>query len=166
MITQQELIAIGTLRRPHGKQGEIQCQMSNELWDEAEATFLILRLDHLFVPFRVLDWRGKGTDTIIFQLQGIDSETAATRLVGAPAYMLRRDVQGDEESMMTWQDLVGYKVIEQEQGSLGRVQSIDESTINTLMELEDGRLLPIHEDFIVHIDDEQRTITLHLPFAL
>ena len=166
MIEQNELIRIGTMRRPHGKSGELQCQMDNDYWDEAEADFLILLLDGIFVPFRVEDWRGKGADSLIFRLKGVDTEAKALRLVNAEAYMLRRDLNEETEEMMTWQDLVGFEVLNSEETVQGRVAAVDESTINTLLELEDGRLLPVHEDLIIEIDEPQKRIILDLPEGL
>ena len=166
MIEQSELIRIGTMRRPHGKSGELQCQMDNAYWDEADADFLILLLDGIFVPFRVEDWRGKGADSLIFRLKGVDSEVKALRLVNAEAYMLRRDLAEEAEEMMTWQDLTGYEVQNGERVVLGRVAAVDESTINTLLELEDGRLLPVHEDLIIEIDEPHKRIILDLPEGL
>ena len=77
MITSSETIAIGTITRTHGRQGELQCLMSNTCWEDADPEFLILRIDNILVPFRVTDWRGKGADSIIFQLAGIDNEEKA-----------------------------------------------------------------------------------------
>lgn len=166
MIEQSELIHIGTIRRPHGKSGELQCQMDNAFWDEAESDFLILLLDGIFVPFRVEDWRGKGADSLIFRLKGVDTEVKALRLVNAEAYMLRRDLAEEAEEMMTWQDLTGYEVLNSEHVVQGKVAAVDETTINTLLELEDGRLLPVHEDLIIEIDEPQKRIILDLPEGL
>lgn len=166
MIEQNELIRIGTMRRPHGKSGELQCQMDNAYWDEADAEFLILLLDGIFVPFHVEDWRGKGADSLIFRLKEVDSEVKALRLVNAETYMLRRDLTEEAEEMMTWQDLTGYEVQNGEHVVLGRVAAVDESTINTLLELEDGRLLPVHEDLIIEIDEPNKRIILDLPEGL
>ena len=166
MIEQNELVRIGTMRRPHGKSGELQCQMDNAYWDEADADFLILLLDGIFVPFRVEDWRGKGADSLIFRLKGVDTEAKALRLVNAEAYMLRRDLDEEAEEMMTWQDLKGYEVLNEAHEMQGRVAAVDESTINTLLELEDGRLLPVHEDLIIEIDEPQKRIILDLPEGL
>lgn len=167
MITAEQVIQIGTLRRPHGKVGEVQCQMDNEHWDNSEqAEFLILKIDNIFVPFRVLEWRGKGAETLIFRLAGIDSEERAARLTGTEAYMLREDMSEEDEEALTWQQLVGYHVIDTDQGALGEVDYVDESTINTLITLSDGRLIPIHEDFIVDIDEQHQTLTIRLPFIL
>ena len=166
MIEQSELIRIGTMRRPHGKSGELQCQMENDYWDEADADFLILLLDGIFVPFRVEDWRGKGADSLIFRLKGVDTEVKALRLMNAEAYMLRRDLAEEAEEMMTWQDLTGYEVLNSEHVVQGKVAAVDESTINTLLELEDGRLLPVHEDLIIEIDEPHKRIILNLPEGL
>ena len=166
MIQANELIRIGTMRRPHGKSGELQCQMDNAYWDEADADFLILLLDGIFVPFRVEDWRGKGAESLIFRLKGVDTEAKALRLMNAEAYMLRRDLNEEAEEMMTWQDLTGYEVLNEAHEVQGRAAAVDETTINTLLELEDGRLLPVHEDLIIEIDEPQKRIILDLPEGL
>ena len=46
------------------------------------------------------------------------------------------------------------------------IDYIDESTINTLATLDDGRLVPLHEDFIIEIDEENRILRVHFPFAI
>ena len=164
MITNEQVISIGRLTRTHGKRGELQCLMSNEYWDNADATFLILKLDNILVPFRVLDWRGKGSDSLIFQLDHIEDEQQAQRLVGTEAFMLLSDMNQEDEVMPTWQSLVGYCVVDTDQGELGIVDQVDETTINTLITLSDGRLIPIHEDFIVDINAEDKQLTICLPF--
>ena len=164
MITNEQVISIGRLTRTHGKRGELQCLMSNEYWDNADATFLILKLDNILVPFRVLDWRGKGSDSLIFQLDHIEDEQQAQRLVGTEAFMLLSDMNQEDEVMPTWQSLLGYRVVDTDQGDLGIVNQVDETTINTLITLNDGRLIPIHEDFIIDINSEDKQLTICLPF--
>ena len=166
MITNEQVISIGRLTRTHGKRGELQCLMSNEYWDNADATFLILKLDNILVPFRVLDWRGKGSDNLIFQLEHIYNEQEAQKLVGTEAFMLLTDMNQEDEIMPTWQSLVGYSVVDTDQVELGTVEEVDETTINTLITLNDGRLIPIHEDFIIDINSEDKRLTICLPFIL
>lgn len=166
MILTTEILRIGTLCRPHGTKGEIQCQMENMYWDEAEAEFLIVETDGILVPFRVDDWRRKGAETLLFQLSGVDNEKKAVRLCGSTAYMLRRDLSGDAEIQPTWQELVGYIIEDESRGRVGIVRAVDESTVNTLLETEDGRLFPIHQDLIRHIDAANRTLHVCLPKGL
>ena len=164
MITNEQVISIGRITRTHGKRGEIQCLTSNEYWDNADATFLILSINNILVPFRVLDWRGKGSDSLIFQLDHITDELEAQQLIGHHAYMLKSDISEEDEILPTWQSLLGYQVIDTDQGNLGTITDVDETTINTLITLNNNQLIPLHEDFIIDIQQDQQQITICLPF--
>ena len=106
--------------------------------------FVFVKREGLFVPFR--------------------AEQIA-ELVGEEGFVLRSDVQEDGDGSLTWQDLVGF-TIEDNGKAVGVIAEIDESTINTLATLEDGQMLPLHEDFIVEIDEEARILRVQLPFEL
>lgn len=164
MITTEQVISIGHITRTHGKRGEIQCLTANDYWDNAEATFLILSIDNILVPFRVLNWRGKGSDSLIFQLDHINDEQSAQQLIGCQAYMLASDLSEEDELLPTWQSLTGYRVLDTDQGELGTIIHVDESTINTLITLDNDQLIPLHEDFIIDIDQENKLLTICLPF--
>ena len=164
MITNEQVISIGKITRTHGKRGEIQCLTSNEYWENADANFLILSIDNILVPFRVLDWRGKGSDSLIIQLDRFTDEQMAQQLVGCQAYMLASDLSEEDELMPTWQSLTGYNVLDTDQGELGTIIHVDETTINTLVNLENDQLIPLHEDFIINIEPEKKLLTVCLPF--
>ena len=164
MITKEQVISIGRITRTHGKRGEIQCLTTNEYWENTDATFLVLSINNILVPFRVLDWRGKGSDSLIFQLDRITDEQSAQPLIGCQAYMLTTDLSEDEELMPTWQSLTGYRVLDTDQGELGTIIHVDETTINTLVTLDNDLLIPLHEDFIIDINQENKIITICLPF--
>lgn len=164
MITTEQVISIGRITRTHGKRGEIQCLTANEYWDNAEATFLILSIENILVPFRVLNWRGKGSDSLIFQLDHINNEQSAQQLIGCQAYMLVSNLSEEDELLPTWQSLTGYRVLDTDQGELGTIIHVDESTINTLITLDNDQLIPLHEDFIIDIDQENKLLTICLPF--
>lgn len=106
--------------------------------------FVFVKRDGLFVPFR--------------------SENIS-ELIGEEGFVLRSDVQQEDEGTLTWQDLVGYTIVDEEQ-TVGVITDVDESTINTLATLEDGRMIPLHEDFILDIDEEAQILRVHLPFVL
>ena len=134
MISKDDLISIGIIRRTHYK----------DLPD-----FVFVLRDGLFVPFR--------TERI-------------SELIGEEGFMLRSEMQGEEDGMLTWQDLVGYTIMDEgengEEEQVGVIAYVDESTINTLATLEDGRMIPLHEDFITEIDEEARVLHVRLPFKI
>lgn len=129
MITLQDVISIGIIRRTHYKD---------------LPPFVFVLRDGLLVPFR--------------------SEYISD-LIGEEGFVLRSDVNDEEEGLLTWQDLVGYTIVDEDQ-EIGIIETVDESTINTLATLTDGRMLPLHEDFITEIDEDAQILRVRLPFAL
>ena len=155
-------IPIGTITRVHGTQGEVQMHTVNTLFDESDPDFVMLQLDGLQVPFRVTDWRGKGED-LLLTLKGVTTETKAATLVGAEVSMQRCDICHEEEDEeMTWQELQGWTLQDADTGEQWRIASIDESTLNTLACLDDDRLIPLHEDLIESLNEDQQILTIHI----
>ena len=107
--------------------------------------FVFVQRDGLFVPFR---------------------SERISELIGEEGFVLRSDVQQEEDGLITWQDLVGWTIEDDETGMLGTIEHVDESTLNTLATLADGRMLPLHEDFIIDLDEDAHILHVHLPFAL
>ncbi len=128
MITKDDLISLGVLKRTHNK-------------DLPE--FVFVQRDGLFVPFR-------------------SSEIAS--LMGEEVWVLKSEVETEEDEM-AWVDFEGWTVVEDDV-TLGKIVRVDDSTMNIFAELEDGRMLPLHEDFIVEIDEEARVLRVRLPFTL
>ena len=69
------------------------------------------------------------------------------------------------EDEMAWVDFEGWTLVDGEL-TLGKIVRVDDSTMNIFAELEDGRMVPLHEDFIVEIDEDARKLHVQLPFAL
>ena len=128
MITAQDLISIGVLKRTHYK-------------DLPE--FVFVQRDGLFVPFR--------------------SEDIAD-IKGEEGFVLRSDIATNEDEM-AWVDFEGWTLQEGDQ-TIGKIVRVDDSTMNIFAELEDGRMIPLHEDFITEIDEDAKLLRVHLPFAL
>jgi len=168
MITDREVILLGTCARAHGKQGELQVHSDRDLLPDAgEVSFVVIRMDNILTPFRLLSWREKGADAYVLSLEGIDTEEKAQHLCGRQIYLLRRDLTDDPgEELLTWEDLVGYELQDRSQGRLGTIQDVDDSTLNTLFLLDSGAMLPAHEDFIVGIDQRQRILHVDMPAGL
>ena len=172
MITRAQVISIGTITRLFGKQGALLCLTTNDYWTLNPSTWLILSLNHILVPFRVTEWYAKGADGIVYTLSTVTSEQDALPLIGAEAFMLRSELSEEAENAVAWSDLVGYTVLDTDQGPLGTITSIDESTANILATLHPYSstplplLIPLHEDFLVSLDTEAHQLTITLPYLL
>lgn len=105
--------------------------------------FVFVQRDGLFVPFR-------------------SSEIAS--LMGEEIYVPKSAMEIEEDEM-AWVDFEGWTLVNGEL-TIGKIVRVDDSTMNIFAELEDGRMVPLHEDFIVEIDEDTHELHVHLPFAL
>ena len=105
--------------------------------------FVFVKRDGLFVPFR--------------------SENIS-ELMGEEGFVLQRDVETSDDEM-AWVDFEGWTVQDGDE-RLGQIVRVDDSTMNIFAELDDGRMLPLHEDFIVTIDEYAHVLRVRLPFEL
>ncbi len=174
MITSNETIEIGKLRKPHGTRGEIQMQLTNMAIDFDQVDFpplrgekkgadLILEIDNILVPFYLEEYRYKNDETVLLTFEDITSEEQAARLTGTRVFLHKNQLPEDAEVTLAPTSLIGYTVIDTEQGNLGTITDIDTSTINTLFSLSSGAIFPAHDDFMVDINPDTRTLTVTLP---
>ena len=166
MIKEEEVYKIGRLGKTHGVRGEISFLFDDDVFDRTDADYLILRVDGILVPFFIEEYRFKSDANAIVKFDGIDTQERARELTGCDVYFPRSLAEGDDGDI-SWSILVGFDILEAQSGKVvGRIAAIDDATMNILFELEDGRLIPASEDLITAIDQEARTITMHIPEGL
>ena len=118
----------------------VPCGKVRRARDKNDDCFVFLNIDGCFVPFRA-------------------NSPQLDLHVGEDLFRLStKDSDGDTLS------LVGLNLRDTEQGLLGTITAVDDTTANTLIELDNGTLLPLHEDFINELTDD--TLLITLPFRL
>lgn len=165
MIKEEDVYKIGRLGKTHGVRGEISFLFDDDVFDRTDADYLILRIDGILVPFFIEEYRFKSDANAIMKFEGLDTQERARELTGCDVYFPRSLAEGDDD--ISWSVLVGFDIIEAQSGkAVGRIAAIDDSTLNILFCLEDGRLIPASDDLITTIDQLARTITMHIPEGL
>ena len=166
MIKQEEVYKIGRLGKSHGVRGEVSFLFDDDVFDRVDADYLILDIDGILVPFFIEEYRFRSDTTALMKFEGIDTQERARDLTGCDVYFPRNLAASDDDSI-SWSAIVGFDIIDASTDkSVGRIASIDDSTLNILFCLEDGHLIPASEDLITQIDQQARTITMHLPAGL
>lgn len=166
MIKQEEVYKIGRLGKSHGVRGEVSFHFDDDVFDRVDADYLILDIDGILVPFFIEEYRFRSDTTALMKFEGIDTQERARELTGSDVYFPRNLAASDDDSI-SWSAIVGFDIIDAiTNKSVGRIASIDDSTLNILFCLEDGHLIPASEDLITQIDQQARTITMHLPAGL
>lgn len=163
MIKQEEVYRIGKLGKTHGVKGELSFLFDDDVFDRVDADYLILEIDGILVPFFMEEYRFRSDSSAIIKFEDIDTQERARELTGCGVYF-PRELSDSDDSDISWAEIIGYSLIDAATGNpVGKIASIDNSTLNILFELEDGKLIPASEELITNICQESKTITLNLP---
>ena len=164
MIREEDVIYIGRITRYRGIIGEVELQFTNDAFDRGEAEYLVLNRDGILVPYFWEEYRFKNDSTLILKLVDIDTEAAAKRLVGAEVFDPAAAIcEEDADTPPSLKALVGFEVCDQQGRSLGRILNVDDSSVNILLSLSSGHLIPYHDDFLLHYDLQKKVLQLNLP---
>jgi 16S rRNA processing protein RimM len=143
--------------------GEISFLLDDDVFDRTDADYLILDIDGILVPFFIEEYRFKTDSNALMKFDGIDTQERARELTGCDVYFPRDLTDSDEEDI-SWAELVGYSLIDSNTGkTIGEIAAIDDTTINILFELTDGKLIPASDELIQHINTQQHQIEINLP---
>ncbi len=165
MIKPEEVYRIGRLGKAHGVKGEVSLQFDDDIFDRADCDYLVLDVHGILVPFFIEEYRFRSDTVALVKFEDVDTQQRAAELTGCDVYFPR--ALADEDDAPALALLVGFDLVEANEGrTVGRIAAIDDTTANTLFELEDGRLIPASDDLVDNIDLKQRTITMRLPEGL
>lgn len=118
------------------------------------------------VPFFFEEYRFRTDVTAYIKFCDIDTEVQARELTGSEVFF-PRSVAHQDGACRSWAQLLGFSLIDATTGhQIGVIQSIDNTTLNILFELEGGKLIPANEELITDIDGEKRQIFITLPEGL
>ena len=163
MIKKEEVYKIGRLGKAHGIRGEVSFLFDDDVFDRVDADYLILDIDGILVPFFMEEYRFKSDANALVKFDGIDTLERAKELTGCDVYF-PRELSDEDDKHISWAEIIGYELIDSETRTVaGTIASIDDSTMNTLFELEDGRLIPASEELIQAIDTKKHQIEIKLP---
>lgn len=164
MIKKEEVYKIGRIGKAHGVKGEVSFNFDDDVFDRVEAEYLILEVDGILVPFFMEEYRFRSDNTALVKFEDIDTQERARELTNCDVFFPRHLAEDDEDEVLTYSFLVGFDIIDDSTGKkVGTIASVDDSTLNILFELEDGRLIPASEELITDIDKDNKTITIALP---
>lgn len=151
-----------------GRKGGVSVTLYDTFSDDfnPETDPLFVEINSLDVPLwcQSIDYRGQKGATIHFE--DFDTPRRSEELLGKELFVIEEaDQEQDDEFYM--EDLIGFDV---ECGTLrGQITDYYDSDMNPLLGVDFGngeQLIPAAEEFIAHIDFDQKQIKLILPEGL
>ena len=171
MIKKDEVFKIGVFNKPHGVKGELSFTFTDDIFDRVDCEYLVCLLDGIMVPFFVEEYRFRSDTTALVKLERIDTAEQARKFTNVEVYFPQKYVEeADSDDIPPWQYFIGFHVTDINQGELGEMVAVDDSTMNVLFVIEqpDGEeiLLPAHEEFIVNLGKKKRKLVVEVPEGL
>jgi len=169
MIRRSTVVPVGRFYKTHGVNGELAFTYTSTLVESVEADCWIVDMDGILVPFFPTSCRFRGKEAALVCLDGINSETDAKALVGKEVFFSRDYLDEHTDESLTWDNLIGFTVVDEQAGPLGTIQAVEDSTLNTLLVVSDGKkevLIPLAGDFLTGIDVATSEVYVNVPEEL
>ncbi len=170
-IPKNNCVKVGYVQKPHGINGELVIRFQEEYYETLEEfPTLFMEIDNLLVPFFIAEegLRFKSSESVITQLEWIDSDAKAKDLCGLSVFVKEEDViEFDEE--MSPHALVGFQLFDEALGLIGEINEVHDYAGNLLLLVDyQGKeaLVPLNDDLIVRINEDLREIELRIPEGL
>ncbi len=162
---------VGFFRKTHGVFGELVLDFEPHFEASVEnADRFFVELEGLLVPFFLLEdgFRFKTDITAIITFDGVDSEKYAKRMVGSSVFLFKTEIIVSPDEMND-SGLVNYLVVDEILGEIGLIDQVDNYSGNIVFTVNfKGKelLVPFNEDFLLHLDKQNKIIKLRLPDGL
>ncbi|HAQ21641.1 MAG TPA: 16S rRNA processing protein RimM [Prolixibacteraceae bacterium] len=167
-IPKVNCVKVGYVQKPHGIHGELVIRFQEEFYETLEEyPTLFLEIDNLLVPYFITNegLRFKSGESVIAQLEWVDTDKKARELSGLSVYVNEKDVIELEDEMVA-HELVGFQLFDEILGLIGEINQVHDYSGNVLLSVEyqgDEALVPLNVDLIVSIDQDRREIVLRIP---
>jgi 16S rRNA processing protein RimM len=138
-VSDDELVTLGRVGRPHGLDGSFVVERPSERL----ARGMIVRVDG--EPAEIVGSRRVGGGRLAIRL---DRPVARGALLQVP----RGELPALAEDAYYAFQLVGLEVVQQDGPLLGRVAEVRSYPANDVLELDDGRLLPLVDACVLEVD--------------
>jgi 16S rRNA processing protein RimM len=157
-----ELIKIGKVLKTHGYKGHLKIFIDEFYMSDFE------KINAIFInqlPYFIISKDINSDSQAIILVEDIDSKEKAHPLQGKDIFAKDDDLTEilDEEP---YNDLVGFVISDKNSGIIGEIAQIMELPHQFLAQVFREKkeiLIPMNEDFIIHIDENKKTVEMQLP---
>ncbi|RIH65992.1 16S rRNA processing protein RimM [Mariniphaga sediminis] len=171
-IPKSDCQKIGFIRKTHGVHGELVLEFEPEFEESTAGTSrYFLEIDGLLVPFFIAEggFRFRSTKAALVQFDSVETEKYARRLVGSPVYLYNNEIVDEPEEDAVTSRFLSFRLLNENGDEVGEIIAVDDYAGNIVFTVDakgQETLVPFNEDFLLKLDESQKTIQLRLPEGL
>lgn len=160
---------LGTLTKPFGLKGEL-CAFFDvddcEKYQNLSSVFI--DLDNEKIPYLIEKIQYRGKNQFVIKFQDIDINNVQ-EFVQADLYLPISELPKLSGNRFYFHEVTGFTVIDENLGEIGICKGFMELSNNPIMQVEDGEkeiLIPANQQFITHVDRENKILRVNTPDGL
>ena len=111
MIRPSDVYKIGRIGKTHGVRGEVTMQFTDDIFDTADADYLVLDIDGILVPFFIDEYRFKNDSVAIMKFTDIDTPQQAQTLTDCNVFF-PRSIAADTSEDISLSQIIGFKLMD------------------------------------------------------
>jgi 16S rRNA processing protein RimM len=169
-MKKEDCFYLGKIVRKYSFNGELLIKLDTdepELYENLDAMFIDVRGN--FIPFFVESSQLHKSDLLRVQFEDVTTEADADALIKSEVFLPLAFLPKLEGNKFYFHEVIGFTVEDKNYGKVGEIVSINDSTAQSLFEIENNGkqiLIPMNDQFIVKVDRKNKTILMDTPEGL
>lgn len=156
---------LGYISKAIGNKGELAFKLdvdSPSSYEGLDAVFIQMqKQDKQLVPFFIEESKIQNNQLLRCKIEGVDNQADAKSLIGKSLFLPIEALPKLEGNQFYFHEIIGFEVIDQERGSIGKVDKVLEFSTSNLLSIPHANteiLIPINDETIVEVNRDQRTL--------
>jgi 16S rRNA processing protein RimM len=170
MLEKENLCFLGTLVKTQGIHGYYVLKLNAlHAEDITKMESVFIEIDGLLVPFFIYQYSEINQSSLLIKFDYVDSLGKAKEFIGCNIYVPTEIVNFSDDLYSKIPYFLGYYVVDKKQGNIGRIIDIMDIQDNPLLKVKADKneyLIPINNDIIQEINDNEKTIFTNIPDGL
>ena len=162
---------LGYVIKTHGLHGELSIMLDvdvPEAYQQLESVFVATSGSETLVPFFVEHLAIRQNKALV-KFEEVDTIDQAETLLKARLYLPLESLPPLADDQFYYHEIIGFTVEDEQQGLLGTVQDVYESTGQDMIVMqyqEKEVFIPINDDIVPRVDKTQSVVHVKLPEGL
>jgi 16S rRNA processing protein RimM len=169
-MKKEDCFYLGKIVKKYSFKGEILAKLDTdepELYENLDAIFVNLKGN--LVPFFIESSQLHKSELLRIKFEDVESEADADSILKSELYLPLEFLPKLEGNKFYFHEIIGFKVVDKEFGEVGLIKGVNDSTAQSLFEIDrDGIeiLIPMNDEFIDKVDKTNKTIFVSTPEGL
>jgi 16S rRNA processing protein RimM len=161
---------LGYVAKLHGFKGEVSLFLDvTNPEDYASLDNVFIDINNQLTPFFIESFKLKNHPFAAVKFEGVNSENDAKVILRKNLYLPAAILKQLEGNNFYDHEVVGFKVVDEQYGEVGVLESIIDLSVNPLIQVMNGNkevLIPLLEDLVKNVDRVNKVLTINAPSGL